>query len=455
MATRHSSAGSSKLLVTAFVFAAAALVLYSLVALLRRESQAAGRWTTAAGVRPSVYASDPDDAWNRIFSSLFTRAVRARQSSELPGGTPFARTEYGQFPHELSVSTRTFERVETADRAVEPLYPSFLTSAGASQVLSEPLYSQLRQALEDALAERVARPPLDRALMQADAWGAYDLLYRHSSFEGVGARQLRERRDQLLPLLARFVRKLALTRGEIEALPDNYAAAAASNNLPALFDPASGWLEVQWRPGRMHDEAADCRRAARVFVKPASPPRDTQQFLDGLRDAPDIASRVDAFALVIQDLLVDADGEVVPSRLTYDVQVRRSLRDARGAFVGTQVKEYELSRRRLLADVGSGGLVGSDERASAYLPAAGNDYGFASAQFGRGAPGAPILSTLRARCVACHGQDVSVAFTFVTSTPPPFPPVVRLNPSGDERASLVARSKMEREDFRSLEHFLK
>jgi hypothetical protein len=451
MANGLSPADSSKPPVTAFILVAAALVLSSLLALVRRESQAAPAWATATGVGPAVYSPDPDDAWNRIFSSLFTRTVKARLSSELTEGAPFARTEYSQFPHEMSVSTRTFERVETGDRAVEPLYPSFLSAAGVTQVLSEPLYTQLRQALEDALAEKTARPPLDRALMQTDAWAAYDLLYRNASFGGASDQQLRERRGQLLPLLARFVRKLALTRGEIGALPDNYAAASVRNNLPALFDPASGWLEIEWRPERSHDHAADYRRAARVFVKPASQPRDKQEFLDSLRDATDIASKVDGLALVIQNLLIDSDGEVVPSRLTYDVQIRRTVRDARGAFVRTDVEEYELSRRMLLTGAASGGLVGADERAAAYLPAAGNDYSFASAQFGRRTSESPVLSTLRARCVACHAQDVAVVFTFSAIQPQPSLPVTRLNPQGDERALFVARRKMTREDFRALE----
>jgi hypothetical protein len=450
MASRPSSTGSSKPPVTAIVLVSSALVLSALLAMLRHESQAAPAWTSAAGVRSAVYAPDPDDSWNRIFSSLFTRAVRARLSSELPEGAPFARTEYVQLPHELSVSTRTFERVETGDRAIEPLYPSFFTSAGASQVLSEPLYSQFKQALEDALGEDTARPPLDRALMQTDVWAAYDLLYNRFSFEGEGDRQFRERRDQLLPLIARFIKKLALTRGEIEKLPDNYAA-AGKNKLPALFDPASGWLEIEWHPERSHDHSADYRRAARVFVKPASQPRDKQEFLDSLRDATDIASKVDGFALVIQNLLIDNDGEVVPSRLTYDVQIRRTVGDTRGAFVRMDVEEYELSRRLLLTDPASGGLVGADEKAAAYLPAAGNDYSFASAQFGRRTSEPPVLSTLRARCVACHSQDTAVAFTFSTNQPRPFPPVIQLNPHDDERALFVARRKMAREDFRALE----
>lgn len=435
---------------TVLVLVAAALIITSLIVLAGRGPQSDFAPATATGVRPAVYAPDPDDAWNRIFYSLFTRAVKAHLSSEFAEGAPLARTQYGQFPHELSISTRLFERVETGDRAVEPLYPSFFSSAGVSQVLSEPLYSQLRQALTDALEEKTARPPLDRALMQSDVWAAYDLLYRHSSFEGAESRQLLERRGRLLPLLARFVKKLALTRSEIEALPDNYAAASGSRNLPELFDPTSGWLEVEWLPGRKHDDSADYRRAARVFVKPTSTPPDKQDFVNSLRHAPDVDSKLDAAALVIQNLLIDRDGEVVPSRLTYDVQVRRHIKDVRGALIKTEVEEYELSRRLLLSETASGGLVGSDEKAPAYLPAAGNDYGFASTQLDRRGDAAPILATLRSRCVSCHGQDVGAVFTFGAILPPPLPPVALLNPSGNDHAFLVARRKMGREDFRAL-----
>jgi hypothetical protein len=388
-----------------------------------------------------------------VFSSLFTRTVKARVSAEFADRGPFTQIQYGQFPHELSVSTRVFERTETGDRAIEPLYPSFLSSVGMSQVLSGPLYSQLKQALGDAINEKAARPAIDRALMQSDVWAAFDLLYGHRSGFAVVDNQSREHTDQLLTLLARFIRKLALTRSEIEALPDNYAAASPHNNLPALFDPDSGWIEVQWHPDRSHDHSVDYRRAARVFIKPASTPRDKQEFLNSLRNAPDIGSKLEAMALVIQNLLIDSDGEVVPSRITYDVQIRRSIKSDRGSFIKNGVEEYELSRRLLLSETASGGLFKSDENTPMYLPVAGNDYGFASTQLNQGGDTSPILGTLRARCVACHGENVTAAvFTFGTIPIPgtPLPPVAQLNPLSTEHALFVARRKTGLEDFRSL-----
>lgn len=432
------------------LIAVAAFVMSSLVLHTGHTIQVEFVPAAVTGTRPPIYATDPDDAWNRIFRCLFTRAVKARLSSEFPEGAPFASTDYGHFSRELSVSTRAFDRVENGDRAIEPIYPSFLSYAGACRVLSEPLYSQLRQALADALEEETQRPPLDRALMQSDVWAAYDRLYRLASFSGEGGEELHGRREQLLRLLARFIRKLALTRGEIETLPDNYAEASSTLDLPKLFDPRSGWMEIQWRPDRVHDASADDRRVARVFIRPASTPKDKQEFLNSLRDERDVSSKLDAVALVIQNLLIDSCGEIVPSSLTYDVQIRRRVKDDRGAFTKTEVEEYELSRQLLRGEPASGGLVGANDRTPAYLPAAGNDYEFASTQVTLRRDTTPILATLRSRCVACHAQDVSVVFTFTTTFRPPFPPVAELDPSHNDHAFFVVHRKTGREDFRAL-----
>jgi hypothetical protein len=105
-------------------------------------------------------------------------------------------------------------------------------------------------------------------------------------------------------------------------------------------------------------------------------------------------------------LLIQSDGKVVPGGLTYDVQLRRFIRNERGASLRTEVKEYELSRRLFLIRPESGGLVRLDEKAPVYLLEAANDYGFASLHRSRHGIGLPILVTLRSRCIACHGQDM-------------------------------------------------
>jgi hypothetical protein len=399
----------------------------------------------------SIYAVDPQDAWNRISYLLFTRTVKLRLADNFKEGAPSVPVRIGTPSQTASV--QSFERIESGDCAIDPLYPSFFNSAGVESVLIDPQYQQFKNALRDALSEQATRPPLQRALMQADAWAAFDILHRWQ-FGG----ELGDRRNELLPMLAQFVRKLALTPQEIAALPDTYAAAQRSRGLPPLFDKGSGWIEVEWFPDREHDRSADYRRAARVFVKPRAKP---QQFLDRLSHllqrnpglSPELTGVLDGVALVTEDLLIESNARVERSPVTFEVQVRSFVRDSRGTYVKTTVVEYELSRKLLLASPSSGGLVRVDPDDPAYLPTAGNDYTFASPRLGENPPQPPILGTLRRRCEACHGQGSGEFFTFArVPLPEPWrPPAVRqLRSADDLHAGYVVEQKMKRADFESL-----
>ena len=211
----------------------------------------------------SVYAADPRDAWNRIFYILFTRTVEARLTDDFKEADQLISPRAMGNPI-LQVTSHTFQRIEGGDRAIDPLYPNFLTSSGAESVLVDPRFMQLKQALKDACAEAAPRQPIHRALMQADAWAAYDILNEFRETQG----QLGNRARELLPLLDQFIGKLALTSQEIAALPRNYLTAQRRLNLPEVFDDRSGWMEVEWFPQRLHDESANYRRAVRVFLKP-------------------------------------------------------------------------------------------------------------------------------------------------------------------------------------------
>jgi hypothetical protein len=270
----------------------------------------------------AVYAADPKDAWNRIFQLLFTRTVKARLSSEFKEGAPFALAE-GMGVPALRISTRVFAQAEIGDRAIEPLYPSFFTGSGALQVLTEPRYSQLKQALTDALNERALRPPLVRALMQSDAWAAYDILFERRHFGTSNDRRFIEREEELLLLLARFIRKLALTPQEIEFLPNNYSAAVTAKYLPDLFSAQSGWMEIQLLPNRLHDDASNFRRASRVFIKPRGTHHDKTNFLESLKGNRDIAAKIDAVALAVEDLLIDSKGHQTKPQLLLDCNLLR------------------------------------------------------------------------------------------------------------------------------------
>jgi hypothetical protein len=209
--------------------------------------------------------------------------------------------------HALPVSTRIFDRIESGDRAIDPLYPNFLTSKGAEAVRADPQFTEFKQALKDACAEPRPRSASHRALMQSDVWAAYDILSRFRRTDG----RVGDRARELLPILAEFISKLALTPAEIAALPRNYDVSQRSQGLPEVFDETSGWVEVEWFSYRLHDDSAECRRAARVFLKPTAKP---QKFLADVNarvrqrkdPLPDPTSSLDGAALGTEDVWIDS-----------------------------------------------------------------------------------------------------------------------------------------------------
>src|SRR5437868_11503392 len=307
-------------------------------------------------------------------------------SSDFPEADPFTTLNGQGFPDapNSQVSTRTFERLEIGDRAIEPLYPSFLTNVGVMKVLTEPGYSNLKRGLTDALNEKAERTPLARALMQSDLWAAYDAVYRAYVDAGQDGQEFDDKKGKLLSLLGALIKKVALTPAEISALPHNASALPNSHHAPDFFAPGSGWIEVEYMPKREHDEVVQFRRAARIFVKPLSERVDKLQFLqairvDGLDPALTPAKHIEGVALAIQDLLIDSEGRIVPSPLIQDVQIRRFTHDEKGKVIKTDLREYELSRKALLTNPLGDGFSELDEGSEVFAPSSGNDYNFASA----------------------------------------------------------------------------
>jgi transglutaminase-like putative cysteine protease len=111
-----------------------------------------------------IYSLNPNDSWNRIFYFLFSRRVETRLSDEFPEGAPFSEKPLFEDDAllKIHVSTRVFERTEIGDRAIDPLYPSFLSSDGSRILLDEPAYSRFVIALQDALSENVPRLAIAR-----------------------------------------------------------------------------------------------------------------------------------------------------------------------------------------------------------------------------------------------------------------------------------------------------
>jgi hypothetical protein len=287
--------------------------------------------------------------------------------------------------------------------------------------------------------------------MQADLWAAFDMVYSLTTARsGPMTDDLRERiqyAQLLLPRIAMTMRGLALTRGEIAALPNTYFASATTLNLPDLLGEGTAWKEIRWLRERSHDRAASYRRATRVFVQLKELPRDEAAVLNGLRDGHGRAPQaIASVALLTQLLVVANDGSVMPSSITYEVQLRGdAARQGRSI-----VPQYELSRHLLLATPAGGGLVAFTSEAPSYLPSAGNDLGFATPPR---LDGEPTQAPLERRCAACHGAGLEVGrlMTFSqTVVQQATPPVERLPIADNVHGHDVARRKMERDDYRAL-----
>jgi hypothetical protein len=398
-----------------------------------------------------IYSDDPADSWNRIFSCMFTRHVEARLSNDFAVGAPFK--ELANFFH-LQVSTRLFERQETGDRAIDPLYaPPSYSPEGSRQLLTEPRYSALTAALQEALREPAPRPVVARSMMQSDLWSAYDLLY-WPLFPEDRDTELDRHKQIITDLIGQLIVKLALTQEEIQSLPDSFDQARSKTSLPDLFNPNSGWFEFQYIPDRMHDEAAGFRRVTRLFVKATHPPRDKKKFLGAFQDDPEKAyAQLDGVALIIQPLLIDTHGNLSPTHLTTDVQVRLFAKTSEGAFVRTDLKLGELSRRLMLSDPTTGGLMPEDENSPAYL-SSGGEYGFASPvsiEPNDNNP-SPILAKQRTRCSLCHDTDLTTLMSFNFARPPrtESDPITIFVPAAHQAADYVISRKLKRPDWRLL-----
>ncbi|HET8782261.1 MAG TPA: hypothetical protein VFM63_07580, partial [Pyrinomonadaceae bacterium] len=215
------------------------------------------------------------------------------------------------------------------------------------------------------------------------------------------------------------------------------------SKLPNVFSNQSGWLEIELLPHRSHEEAAKYRRATRVFVKPRTTPSNPSGFVESLKHNQN-HEQVGAVALVIQNLLIDTSGRVVPSPVFIEAQFRFFKKSTAG--ITAEPQQFELSRRKLLTEPASGGFVEYLPTSPAFLAAAGNDYEFASKIDDAGYA---VMVPLRTRCTQCHNQSLTTIMTYSIHDIPPVPRTRLLNPLDQERAGYVAKQKESRSDFKS------
>jgi hypothetical protein len=340
----------------------------------------------AQSERPSVstpqiiYDSNPDHLWNRLHRAFYVRTARNGE-------------EYG---HD----------------ELDPLLWS-----ETKHLLVGPSHQQAIKLLDEFLSvngSALITDPLKRAMLQRDLWAIFDWSADISPSYQREAQALQSK-------LAPVIRSIALSREQIQALPDNYADAvrakvfAAQNDperretafLPAdLFQPDGPWVCVGARGGQpvapSHAYAFSGRSVFLIFIRLPEGRSSTLNYLEKLQGFPvsipgrDPNERLPnpnlpqfpvgtQLALVRKMVIIDNQGDLVPTRLTEDVQIRvhRAISrtipegfnfDSNAERTAQDFFEIKLSRAKLFAGH-SGGLraLARDEKEFLIFMSHGDD----------------------------------------------------------------------------------
>lgn len=353
--------------------------------------------------RQGLYAANPNHLWNRIHEHFHVRVARDG-------------TRYG------------FDTVDP------------LLWRESRYLLSGPSHARAVRLLDEFLmsgGERLTADPLKRAVFQHDLWAIFDWLASTSDGD-------RAARAALMRRVARVIRRVALTRKQIEALPDTYAAAVASGtfahradrpqqgpSLPRdLFNVTGPWVSIGGTQPVAPHHASELGRSAFIvlwslpggsaptvaylrklwdFPQPYVIDESLQLARDGeMRTKPNPAlppvpdgTRI---ALVRKMMLIDDTGQIVPSAVIQSIQLR--------AFPGREAfSELRMSRADLFAGRAGGlRMIGPDEGDFVTFSAKGMDPLERQPQ-----PDPLRLRPVLAGCVNCHHVEYEPAIQTIQS----------------------------------------
>ena len=325
---------------------------------------------------------------------------------------------------------------------------------GTTQLVEGASYTRALAVLDEFLTthgERLISDPVRRAMLQRDLWAVFDWLTFRPSGDLAARAQLEQR-------LAQAIQRLALSRPQIDALPNSYEHALASGEfattqqpanpqaafLPSgLLTPGSDWINLGRQGGPLamtHLQGLPFlgRSAFLVFVSVPGGRTAGLAFVAALQTQaiPPHVVRGSSVALVRRMLLIDDQGQLAASPLIESVQLR--FFDATGAQVPF---EAALDRDRLFAGE-AGGL----------RPLTPNDRDF-QLFVSRGdvltAPDIPdddLRPRVLATCAGCHENDPGLAgATSILSysrirfpLPGGQPPVLTITTPDDEMRATIA-----------------
>jgi hypothetical protein len=367
------------------------------------------------GMQPSLagkglYDKDPNHLWNRLHRALLVR-------------TADDGAEYG------------FDQLD-------PLLWSL-----TKHLLEGPSHTNAVAVLDEFLCahgEALIRDPLKRAILQRDLWAVFDWTVRPDRDAPD-----RQARHALQTRLSAAILRLALTKEEIDGLPDNYLEAIRSHvfeeaeqdhgppgpYLPAGFFATNGSWVCVGLPGEQplapaHVSRFGGRSAFLVFMQTPGARQEATNYLKRFREYPQpylyepseystyltvpvpnpnlpIFPNGTTFALVRQMVLVDQNGGLVPTHVTESVQIRRynDTHPVRGAYgmaptAAQSSSEFVLSREGLFKGI-TGGLraVAPDEKDFLQFMSKGFDPFEEAVRRHEPLSLHPALD-----CMTCHGQ---------------------------------------------------
>jgi len=349
----------------------------------------------------AIFDSDPNHIWNRTHDCLFVR-----QSA---GGS-----DYG-------------------GDALDPLlWP------GTQYLLTGDSHRRAVTCLDEFLhshAERTVQDPLKRAVFQHDLWAVFDWL--------AAGDDLPEQRRDLETRLAEAVRRVAMPPEQIRSLPDTYAVAAARQQFATAYDPhhrqqpflplelfrsdgpwvglsaysreptaivhfsgRSRFLVFMRLPGGRDATLAYIRKLRSSAGPPVLRSASDEEFLNLALPQFPVGTQV---ALVRQAIIIDNQGNLVPTAVTESVQLRvyravtpgsRYMNYMNGPSSHDQdFFEFRMSRSELFGQ-GNGGLV-------AVHPGEKEFATFMTHGFDAFDPTDPLRgqTAVLERCRACHSDS--------------------------------------------------
>jgi hypothetical protein len=286
-----------------------------------------------------IHDPDPQHLWNRLHETLFVRVA--------PDGE-----RYGK------------DRID------------LLYWLNTRNLLTEPSHRKALAVLDEFISkggEKLLRDPLKRAFLQHDLWSLFDWSTGSPHNPGQHARE----RKALQTRLATVIRRLALTRREIESLPDNYAGAQAqagadSASLPrGLFQQEGDWVSVSRARGGpiapVHLADFGGRSVFEVFLRLPEGRAAALSYLEQLRsfqrpwvypealpnpnDEPLVLNPAlpqfpvgTQWALVRRMCVIDSEGRIQPTSVVASIQLRHYMTISTRSE--QQVFEFVASRAR-------------------------------------------------------------------------------------------------------------